>query len=211
MNTIEVLLVIAAAIVSILTIWGEMRAHRWVRYVCKPLATTLILALAAVRLPHHPQVAWWLVAGLAFSLLGDVLLMLPRDCFVAGLGSFLGAQICYIVGFCTDAPGHGPLWAVVPGLALTVFFALTILPRAGQMRWPVLIYALVIASMVWRASARYAMLGGTSALSGMIGAWLFCTSDLSLAWRRFVQQRAWLPVYCLGSYYLAQLLIALSF
>ena len=40
-----------------------------------------------------------------FSLAGDVLLMLPRDQFVAGLSAFLVAHLCYIAGFWTDGPG----------------------------------------------------------------------------------------------------------
>lgn len=78
------------------------------------------------------------------------------------------------------------------------------------MRVPVAVYGLVIVAMAWRALVRHVAIGETRALLGMVGAWLFVASDLSLAWRRFVQRTAWLPVFCLSSYYLAQLLIALS-
>ena len=49
----------------------------------------------------------WFVAALVFSLAGDVLLMLPREQFVAGLSAFLVAHLCYIVGFWTDGPARG--------------------------------------------------------------------------------------------------------
>ena len=40
----------------------------------------------------------WFVAALALSLVGDVLLMLPRERFVGGLVAFLLAHLAYIVG-----------------------------------------------------------------------------------------------------------------
>ena len=46
----------------------------------------------------------WFVAALVCSLVGDVLLMLPREQFVAGLSAFLVAHVCYLAGFWTDGP-----------------------------------------------------------------------------------------------------------
>ena len=70
--------------------WGEYRGPRALVYVAKPLATLAILALAALAAPQaEPGVARWILLGLAFSLAGDVLLMLPSDRFAAGLASFL--------------------------------------------------------------------------------------------------------------------------
>ncbi|PJA52007.1 MAG: lysoplasmalogenase, partial [Candidatus Marinimicrobia bacterium CG_4_9_14_3_um_filter_48_9] len=40
-----------------------------------------------------------IMAGLIFSLGGDIALMLPHDRFVMGLGSFLIAQIIYTFAF----------------------------------------------------------------------------------------------------------------
>ena len=39
------------------------------------------------------------LAGLLFSLVGDVSLMLPNERFIQGLVSFLVAHLCYIVAF----------------------------------------------------------------------------------------------------------------
>ncbi len=59
----------------------------------------------------------WFVAALAFSLVGDVLLMLPQDLFVPGLAAFLVGHCCYVVGFAT----HGPhAWALVIAIAVVV-------------------------------------------------------------------------------------------
>ena len=60
----------------------------------------------------------WFVAALVFSLVGDVLLMLPREQFVGGLSAFLVAHLCYIAGFWTDGPAAVPL--VVAAVVVTL-------------------------------------------------------------------------------------------
>lgn len=47
----------------------------------------------------------WLLAALAFSMMGDVWLMF-QGFFIAGLLSFLIAHVCYILLFCRDAPWY---------------------------------------------------------------------------------------------------------
>ena len=72
----------------------------------------------------------WFVAALVFSLAGDVLLMLPREQFVAGLAAFLVAHLCYIVGFWTDGPALVPFLvaAVIVGARRSGRSARRILP-----------------------------------------------------------------------------------
>lgn len=200
----------AALVVGALAAWSQASGRTKLFYAFKPLAMGFVLAVAIIRRPMSPALATWIIAGLGFSLLGDVLLMLPSDRFVAGLASFLVAQLCYIAAFEQEAGAWGPLWAALPSVALLLLLARYILPKTGGLRLAVAIYGLVIASMAWRATVRYASLGQVRALLGMLGAWLFCASDLSLAWGRFVRRSAWQPIFCLGTYYLAQLLIALS-
>jgi uncharacterized membrane protein YhhN len=209
-NTATVFLSLLALATGALAVRAQARQHQHRFYILKPLATALIVAVAALRAPLRPQVGLWIVAGLVLSLAGDVLLMLPRDRFVAGLASFMAAQVAYTVAFVNEVAWHEPAWALLPSAVLLVVLGLTILPRTGSMRVPVAVYGLVIVAMAWRALVRHVAIGETRTLLGMVGAWLFVASDLSLAWRRFVQRTAWLPVFCLSSYYLAQLLIALS-
>lgn len=208
-STGQLALAALALAIGIVATWAQAQTRRNLHYLTKPLATALILVLAAIRAVDRPASGWWIVAGLALSLGGDVLLMLP-DRFEAGLASFLLAQVCYIVAFTIVAPVLGPLWALAPSLLLLIVLVLTVLPKTGALHWPVLGYALVITAMAWRATTRYVTQVEPNALLSLLGAWLFCASDLSLAWNRFVRQAAWLPIFCLSSYYLAQVLIALS-
>ena len=70
------------------------RSIRALEYVAKP--ATLLALLVYAAFGHASP---WLVAALAFSLLGDVFLMLPADLFLAGLAAFLIAHLAYVGAF----------------------------------------------------------------------------------------------------------------
>ena len=112
--------VTAAALVA-LVLAGLLGAGDWysrwrddarLEYVCKPGTLLALIATAVLLDPgyggtHHDTVRGWFVAALVLSLVGDVLLMLPREQFVGGLAAFLLAHVCYIGGFVVrglDAP-----------------------------------------------------------------------------------------------------------
>jgi uncharacterized membrane protein YhhN len=69
-------------------------------YVLKPLTLVLLIAAAVSLREGDPPARWWFtLAALGSSLAGDILLMLARDRFVAGLASFLLAHVCDVVAF----------------------------------------------------------------------------------------------------------------
>ncbi|TRZ55785.1 MAG: lysoplasmalogenase [Rhodocyclaceae bacterium] len=207
-------LIAAAVCAAILAI----RAHylgegsRWQVYLFKPLATLLILCivLAAAQSFTRPY-PLTLAAGLLLSTAGDVFLMLPKDRFIAGLASFLAGHLCYIAAFSSDVSfGSGFLWWL-PFFAAggTVVAGLwSKLPSA--LRWPVLAYVLVIATMAGQATGRWISLDDPAALSAAVGAGLFVISDATLAIDRFGRQFHAARALTLATYYAAQLLIALS-
>ena len=144
----------------------------------------------------------WLVAGLLFSALGDVILALPaalsgalgasagasfgQSSFMAGLGAFLVAHLCYVAWFLALdrrwrlARLVGPL--IYAGILLVILW-----PHLGPMLAPVLAYAVVITLMLWRALAA-AQGNGVAILqsSAAWGAILFVLSDSLIALNRFV-------------------------
>lgn len=202
---------IAAAISAALHIRAEYGGPRWQIYLFKPLTTSLLLLLAVVSVSTQgPRYQLAVLIGLGFSLVGDVLLMLPRDRFVAGLASFLAAHLAYIVAFQTGVPGPSSpalLLALVPATVLL----LGLLWRGlGAMRGPVLLYALTILVMVWRAWARSQALPGSAALLAAAGATLFMVSDAVLALNRFRTPFRLAQAAIMSTYVAAQLLIALS-
>jgi uncharacterized membrane protein YhhN len=154
--------------------------------------------------------AWLIVAGLLFSLAGDILLMLPSDRFAAGLASFLVAHLFYITAFAADAGfGSAPL-ALLPFVLGSAALYPLLRPNLGRLEIPVLLYMLVIAVMAWQAVARWLVVGQLGALLACIGAVLFVVSDALLALDRFHRRLPAAPALKLGTYFSGQWLIALS-
>jgi uncharacterized membrane protein YhhN len=190
---------------------GEYRGPRALVYAAKPLATLLILGLAAAAPPGaDPGVRRWILAGLAFSLAGDVLLMLPSDRFAAGLASFLVAHLCYIAGFTSEAGFQlAPLLLAPLVLAVGLVYR-KLAPGLGSLRIPVIVYIGVIVVMAWQALARCAVVPGAGPLLAAAGALLFATSDSVLALARFHRPFRASQALVYGTYFTAQWLIALS-
>lgn len=201
-------LVLASAL---LTIIAEHRGARTRVYVFKPLTTALVV-LVALRAEHATAHAYapLVVAGLVCSLAGDVCLMLPRERFVAGLVSFLFAHLFYVAAFALDGGARPSAWAAAP-LALYGALMLRLLwPGLGALRLPVVFYVAAILLMAWLAAGRWLALGDGGSASAFAGALLFVASDSALAWNRFRGGFAGAQALILGTYFPAQLLIALS-
>lgn len=183
----------------------------WLVYVFKPLATLVILALAARARAAPARYRVPIVVGLGFALLGDVLLMLPADRFVAGLASFAVTHVCYLAAFGSDARlGARRLpFALLGGVAVAALAVLW--PGLGSsLAPPVGVYAVLLAAMAAQAVSRALELGTAGARLAAAGALLFLLSDTVLAVDRFRFPFAADRVAVLVSYWAAQWLIALS-
>jgi uncharacterized membrane protein YhhN len=182
--------------------------NRTLEYVCKPL-TLATLTLAALALdPRDPAVRAWFVVALLLSLVGDVLLMLPRDLFAPGLGAFLLAHVAYIVGLVLDGVTPG---ALLVGLAIVTVVLVTIGWRLVNgvretepaLAGPVTAYMIVISAMLVCAV-------GTRHPAAIVGAGLFYTSDALIGWNRFVRRQEWGDLAIIVTYHLGQILLVLS-
>ncbi len=96
-----------------------MDTWHWLHWLCKPLATFLIFLLAwraarPVSMAYRRNV----LVGIAFCLLGDVLLLLPQDLFVPGLVSFLLAHGWFIAAFSSDVRFASRWWTWLLCLAV---------------------------------------------------------------------------------------------
>jgi uncharacterized membrane protein YhhN len=202
-------LIVLAVVSAALHIQAEYRAARARVYLFKPLTVVLIIAIA-LRSPASVY-KYMILAGLLFSLAGDIFLMLPRDRFIAGLVSFLVAHLFYIAAFTIDGARGGAsllyafLLLVYGGVMLWLLF-----PHLGKMKVPVIVYMLVILLMVWQASNRWMKSEALSGLLAFAGACLFAVSDSALALNRFRRSFRSAQLLILSTYYAAQSLIALS-
>lgn len=181
------------------------------KYITKPLTTLLIILIAIFQLPETGSTYGYLIlTGLFFSLLGDIFLMLPTDKFVQGLVSFLVAHIAYIIAF---SLGFGPYFEIgylIPSAVYTIIFLWILLPKTGEMKIPVVVYALVLMTFLWQATGRFYYLGNSSAFFTFAGAILFVISDTILAYSKFIKTPKASSFLIHSTYWVAQLLIALS-
>lgn len=189
------------AAASGLYFWAFAGGRRGLAVALKPLPLLCLAAwvAAGARTPS----AWLVVAGLVVSLVADVLI---ESSFLAGLGTFLLAHVAYIAAFVART-GEPLLLLLLPFLAWGALVLARLWPGLGPMRMPVIVYAVVICAMMWRAAATVGTPGGWTALAGAV---LFAASDTLIAWDRFHRpiQGSRYPIMLL--YWAGQLLIAMS-
>ena len=229
--------VLPALVAAAVDWYAVARSDKRLEYFAKPLTIVLLIAgviafemgeteIVCVRAPCFDAHGFpdrelgLLVAALIFSLAGDVFLMLPRNLFVAGLVSFLGAHVSYIIAFQPSAPAREPLVIATLVVLLVVGAIFYMQIRNGLVEKgkaalipAVLVYIIVISQMVASAVANNAEpdFPRTQALIATAGALLFYSSDALIAWTRFVREIGWAPVAIHVTYHLAQVGLVLSF
>ncbi|PZS16730.1 MAG: hypothetical protein DLM57_09770 [Pseudonocardiales bacterium] len=212
-----VALLVLAGVVAVTDWFAVSRRHR-VESLAKPL--TLVLLIAAACFADLGVTKPWVIAALMFGLLGDVALLFTDESlrregagsqgpFLLGLISFLLGHLAYVIAFTRH--GLHPVQLLAGGLVVAGAAALAV-PRVlhgarhdGGSRLAVLVgaYAAVLGVMT--------VLGfGTAAVPTAIGALLFLTSDLTLAWGRYVQALLRGPVIVAVTYHAAQALILIG-
>lgn len=195
-------------VLVVLLVASEAADWRTLRAVTKLSASTLFCWFAwSLADPAIPYDRWVLVA-LAFSWLGDALLLSSRTkVFLGGLVAFLLGHVAFAAAFWSH--GASVPW-LVGGLVVFGVVARLVWGWLGRhvesaMRGPVLAYIAVITTMVALAMAATAA-GGTPRI--LAGAVAFFVSDLAVARDRFVAPGWTNRLWGLPLYYGAQLCLA---
>lgn len=211
METPVLIISALAAISAFLAVRAEYLGPRTKVYLFKPLTVLLIILIALQQKnPTSQSYRIIIVAGLVFSLAGDIFLMLPRDRFIQGLFSFLLAHLCYIAAFITEGNRAVSTLILLPFLAFGALMLHALWPHLGKLRAPVVVYMLVILLMGWQAASRFLVTNQEGSLMAFMGALLFIASDSLLAVNRFKTGFRSAQALTLSTYFLAQWLIALS-
>lgn len=135
--------------------------------------------------------------------------MLPGDLFLQGLLAFMVAHVCYLIAFTTNAR-----FAARP-LPFLIFAAagvsvLAVLWRSASPLGAVVVYSGALCAMAAQAWVRWRVVGSRAAALAAFGAAAFVVSDSLLAIDRFRGPLPSASLWVLGTYYLAQSLIAAS-
>lgn len=191
---------IAVAIGCMLTDWWSVATRRVrVEAVAKPAVMVALIGVALAGDVDPTSIRPWIVAGLAFGLVGDIALLPRIDRFVVGLSAFLVGHLAYVVAFVLLwspsawlAAGTMGLLVLVIGVGRPIERSL----RGNALHLPVIAYIAVSGAVVMTGA-------GTGRALIVLGTLAFAASDGLLGADRFLEptrdRRVWVHVlYQLG-------------
>ncbi len=178
----------------------------------KPLLMPLLLFFVYEKSKGAVTQKTLILAGaLIFSWLGDLALM-ESNLFLPGVGLFLLAQGLYIYLFRKST--YNSLRVSYPllgaGVAYATILFYLVLPSAGSLIIPIIIYGLVLLTMTLMALHRKGKTVEESYKLVAIGAILFLISDSVLAYSKFVSVFFLSQTLVMLTYILAQYFIAVG-
>lgn len=170
---------------------GIQGTTAWMQYASKPLLLLVLSGwLIHATAGSANRLKLWVLSALLFSWAGDVLLMFEKikpDFFIAGLAAFLIAHLFYIIAL----NGMRKNWHIkinwlllIPVIGFYAAMMYVLYPRLGNLKVPVIVYALVISTMLFFALQ---LLQAKQKIVYIIllGAVLFVASDSILAMNKF--------------------------
>jgi uncharacterized membrane protein YhhN len=180
----------------------------------KPLLLPILLVAVAVS-ESFPTKKILLIA-LTFSWIGDIILLFVNKgelYFIFGLVAFLLSHIVYIVLFSKQQTtrindNKVVFWLGI--LAILAYFFImidTLFPKLGDLKIPVVVYAVVITTMLFfafKGSLKWIIPANNYIL---IGAIVFVSSDSILAFNKFYAPITHSSFFIMATYCMAQYLI----
>lgn len=160
-----------------------------------------------------------LLSALLFSWIGDVILLfadIAEIYFILGLLAFLIAHLSYCVLFNKQIIGEIQINKILFAIgSLLIAFYLTamilvLIPRLGELKIPVIIYAAVISTMLLFAFNGYLIWKKPGALYIFLGAVAFVASDSILAFDKFYAPIQKSSFFIMLTYLVAQYLIVVG-
>ena len=197
-------------IVTALDLIGVGLDIHWLELICKPLIMMSLIAFYWLVSPRRRKIY---LAALLFSLLGDIFLLDKEGLFLFGIGAFLVTQILFIVLVVKRSSAFSIsklIASAIPFLVYLVLLMQALVPKLGELFYPVLIYGSVIS--IFGITALNYHLNQRNANSSMLltGALLFIGSDSMIALNKFYSPHMIYPVAIMLTYALAQYLICHS-
>lgn len=192
-----------------LTLYADYRQNKALEFISKPAAALAFIAAGYFWGGADSSYGRWILAGLVFGALGDVLLI-PKSTgrvFLGGMLSFALGHLFYVIGFATLAQSNTGLGLSAVGMTIfSVVILKWLIPHVpAEFKRPVIAYIVIIGLMVVTA------VGATTAGGSMllaVGAIGFACSDIAVARHRFVQPQFSNRLWGLPLYFASQFIIA---
>ncbi len=191
---------------------GIVLQTTWLTQWTKPLLLPLLAIGFYANAQNRLRAPWQMVCIFFFSWMGDVLLQIPGTTFfLAGLGSFLLAQISYssfFIQFPPKGPGvlaHKP-WQAIPYFLYLGGMLWILWPGLDPaLRIPVAVYSVFLVGMGLTAFGFRQKTKTTWGWWIIVGSILFILSDSLIALDRFSEMAVWHPRFSIMiTYILAQ-------
>ncbi|MBU3916954.1 lysoplasmalogenase [bacterium] len=180
-------------------------------FFMKPLTMCLIITIALLtETQAGSNYKNFVLAGLVFSLVGDILLLPSIKQFTPGLLAFLVAHLFYIAAYKTDLKTRFSIWILTPLILHGGVLVYLLLPSLRSMKWLVLIYMGIVLVMSWQIGVKWLQTKNNWLLLAFVGSLLFIISDTLLAISRFIVKFELASLFIIMTYFCAQLFIALS-
>jgi uncharacterized membrane protein YhhN len=182
-------------------------------WIAKPL---VVLGLIGHYYFQSTNRSFIFILALLFCWAGDVLLLFHGELFfIAGLISFLIGHVLYIVCYrqfqnadkANELLGPQKVRFSLPFILAGTGLVVILYPVLGDLKIPVMIYALVLTLMVLNALFRYGRTSMKSFSLIFLGAILFMASDSMLAINKFLHPFSTSGVMVMLTYCAAQFLI----
>ncbi len=191
---------------------AELREDRRAQFFFKPMAAFGFVILALQFGALESTYGKYILAGLAFCVVGDILLLSRKSekLFIAGMAAFALGHIIYSFGFLEYGLWSGTILNAksIDSIGVIIFLfsiliALYFIKKSERkMGFPIFLYALVIAAMV-----SFSFLTELLIIAAAI---MFAISDIFVARDRFIKADTKNAIAITPLYFGAQALFALS-
>ncbi|RPE01475.1 lysoplasmalogenase [Candidatus Pantoea deserta] len=156
---------------------ASYRGPQWQRWLFKPI-TLLLLVGWAWQAPVLKPTDYLIIAGLVATLVGDALLLLPRQQMLYALGAFFLSHLLYTL--CFAANMTMTFYWPIP-LTLLIVGAVTIAviwSRLEALRWPVCTLIGMTLVMTWMAAEQYFFRPSDDSFTLIVGASLLLLANI---------------------------------
>ena len=206
---------IVVLISAIVTIYAKTREKNRLQYIFKPLTMATIILSVILNISSSPSLYQTMIfVGLIFSMIGDIFLINQKRFFIFGLISFLLGHLCYSAAFLTNSiylnAAYNLVFAAVVYLIYCGILLKILWRNLNRLKIPVIVYSVVLVTMSWLALGVYFSNPILPALDAFVGSVFFVASDSILAFNKFKKPIPLAASWILGTYFLAQWLIAHS-
>jgi len=176
----------------------------------KPLLMPLLLVMLYSESRGNVTLLTLLMAvALIFSWGGDVALMFGDQYFLIGVGCFFLAQLTYLILFskAVNQTMRFRWYFLIPFIAYGLIFFNRLIPAAGDLAIPLIVYGISLLGMAFMALMRKEVVNAKSFTWVFAGAILFVISDSILAFNKFIGAFEAAGFLIMITYLLAQFMI----